>query len=518
MDDTFQLTRSDTYAKLSPSDLETMGKQASSAFLCGGVPLNHSIIKLAKEHPSISPHQVRRVVEYANQETFAQLFEKQAGDKNVEFDVADPGSVLHALDLGSRPDAFNIPCSDYDSSPTKTAHSDVEADRELSKLFLGVDFASPGTEKTSAVLARREADGQLFIERIFDVGDMEKSAVDRILQARENGTVADSGSALSQDMIPSAGSEETSQEAAVKEGMGPPGYMLGAGQVPQQHPEITHRENMRAMDRRIELEKKKQELIAMQAKGMEAQGDQGGAPAPGGQMMAPQPQMMGGPVQGAPAAEAPPTIPKQASDLTKQAMNYVKMGRAKAEVVLDDLKEGVSLERIKEAIARQGGYPDANPFGDLLRAKQKVAMVHGEAKAALDKNEFMMKEAEDEFHHHATQHMLSGGGLGEVVHLMDQVSNDNVITKKAAESLVNHLISKGLDIDKTRANMITYEMEKSASPRVVNPNNSMTQAYASYVKLASMQPVLEHAFSELDGYRKELEQTLQEVMRRAPSL
>jgi hypothetical protein len=512
MDDTLQLTRSDTYAKLSSSDLETMGKMASSTLLCSGTPLNDSIIKLAKEHPSISPHQVRRVVEYANQETFAQLFEKQAGDKNVEFDVADPGAVLQALDLSARPSSFAV-SSDYDSSPTKMAYSDVEADRELTKLFLGVDFATPGSEKTAAILARRQANGELHIERIMDVGDLEKNAVDRILLAGEEGTVPDSGAALSQDMIPDAGAEESSNEEAVKEGMGPAGYMLGAGQVPQENPEVSHQQNMRALDRQIELEEKKQELINLQAKEREALME---ANNPG--MMQPQQpaQQQQQAVQGAPTAPSMPT--KMASELTKQAMQYVKMGRAKAEVVLDDLKKSVSLDNIKEAIAKQAGYPEADPFGDLLRAKQKVAMLQSEVISARDKNSFMMKEAEDEFHHHVTQHMLNGGGLGEIVHLMDQVSNDNVITKKAAESLVEHLIGKGLDITKTQANMITYEMEKSASQRVVNPDNPMARVYASFVKLSQEQPVLEYAVSDLTKQRDSLEQALQEAMQSASSI
>ena len=51
-----------------------MGKQAAISYLQGEGSLNDAIIKLAQMHPSISTHQVRRVIEFANQETFSRLF------------------------------------------------------------------------------------------------------------------------------------------------------------------------------------------------------------------------------------------------------------------------------------------------------------------------------------------------------------------------------------------------------------------------------------------------------------
>ena len=106
----FGLETKNTYAALSPADLQSMGRQASAAYLCSGTPLNDAIIKLARQHPSISPHQVQRVVEYANQETFSKLFsdnEKYASDKNIEFDVADPGDVLLELNNGAKPQVMS---------------------------------------------------------------------------------------------------------------------------------------------------------------------------------------------------------------------------------------------------------------------------------------------------------------------------------------------------------------------------------------------------------------------------
>ena len=129
------LARQTSYAKLSPEDLQSMGKRASAAYLCDGVSLNCSIVKLAQEHPSISPHQVRRVVEYANTETFQSLFEKQAGDKNIEFPLADPGVILRDLNDGARPQIMAPPPSEYGRDPVKNASVNVRADVKLAQAF-----------------------------------------------------------------------------------------------------------------------------------------------------------------------------------------------------------------------------------------------------------------------------------------------------------------------------------------------------------------------------------------------
>jgi len=563
----FGLERTDTYAKLSPGDLEMLGKRACQSYLSGGVSLNDAIVKLAKEHPSISPHQVRRIVEFANQETFAQIFEKQAGDKNVEFDIADPGHILQSLDNGARPSILSSAGSDYCSDPMKTAHSDAEADLHLTKLFMGVDFASPGAEKTSAVLARVGADGHINIisDRILRA-NMEKSAtpMDRILQAGEEGVSGDTGSALSTDMVPDIARMESTEEEE-KKAMGGPDAMMPMEPAPgdegadfSQHPEITHRENMRAMERRVELEKKKQELVAMQAKGMEAQGDMGGAPPPDGgeEGAAPPPDdMAAGPAGGAPMppeggmppegmppegmppeggmppgppAGAPPGLPgggpfpmeqmKMSADLTKQAMNYVKMGRAKSREVLDDVKAATSLEKIKAAAAKKEQYPEVNPFGELIRTKQKLACMAGEALAAKDKNDWFQKEALERFDHEVTQYMFNGGNLAEVAHAIDSVS-DNApgIMKVAMGYLIPRLIEKGLDPDKARAQMIPYEMVKGASVRAPNPNNPIVESFATFCKVAHNQKILEQAYVDIEDQYNQVEAVLKLAMRNGTS-
>jgi hypothetical protein len=367
----FGLSHQSTYAKLSPSDLDSMGKRASLCFLEDDIPLNDSVVKLAKEHPSISPHQVRRVVEAANNHTYAEIFEKQAGNKNIDFEVCNPNAVLKSLDDGSRPGVITT-CHDYGSDPVKQSHVDIEHDQVLMRAF-GFDPATPGSEATVVADMRKEADGKLVIERIMSTKPPDsETAIDRILKTA---------------MGPIA--------------MAPPQQGQPA-QTDQQHPEVTHRSNMRALEQRVELEKKKQELIAMQAKGMQAQGDMGGAPAPtaGGPPGTPPPQEGGMPppeggaqTEGAPPEGAippegampmapPPGPPgpqpglpggapfpmeeqrKMGSVLTKQAMDYVKSGRPQSAMVMEDLRKGVSLRKIKEAAAKDPHrYELDNPHG-----------------------------------------------------------------------------------------------------------------------------------------------------------
>jgi hypothetical protein len=537
-DTAFPLDRQ-TYAKLSREELESLGKEAAVAYLSSDISLNDAIIKIARRHPSISSHQVKRIAEYANQETFSRMFsdnEKHASDKNIDFTVANPGEILQTLNIQAEPDAVNLPDSDFSCQPVKTASAvrDLESDLMLAREF-GFDMASPGTERTVMHKAAAEEHAGQFATRILGTQKLATPA-DRILASGEEGISGDTASALTQDMVPDVARQESEEEAAIKEGMGGPEAVMMNAQ-PQQHPEVTHRENMRGMERRIEIEKKKQELVSMQAKGMQAMGDQGGiqeggappgaAPSPGGAPMAAPPMMgppQGGappgggapPPQGAPTPQPPPQLQKMSS-LMDEALLYARMGRPMTSEVVADLNQAVSVDMIKEAAAKREQYPMANPFGELHRMQQKLARVREEAIVARDKNEFMMKEAEDQLLHNVTQHVLGGGNLGELIHAMQSVpANDNVISP-VMEKVSKHLLSKGLDPDKIRAGMIPYEMEKSAKIRAPNPAHPVVNAFGSYCKLASNQLVLDHAANGLNEKYNEVEDVLTQAIQHARS-
>ena len=612
MDDTSFPNDRQMHAKLSKEELESFGKQAAVTYMSTGCSLNEAIIKIARQHPSISSHQVKRIAEYANQETFARLFsdnEKYASDKNVEFPVADPGEILQTLNMQAAPDVVHLPDSDYHTGPVKVASDarELEADIALVREF-GFDPVSPGTEATLVTKIATDMVNGEFTQRILGTKVKEATPADRILAAGEEGISGDTGSALTQDMVPDVTRQESEEEAAIKEGgaarsyrlakaadkvfekavssgksvaqahseriplakkfiaeskktghsfnrrmkkkmpevfekkkqaMGGPEGMLMNAQ-PQQHPEVTHRENMRGMERRVEIEKKKQELVAMQQKGMQGMGDQGGAPEPGGQPGmapppggapmgaapppggmpqggAPAPQGAGGPPpQGAPTPEPPPQLQKMNS-LMDEALLYAKMGRPMSSQVVEDLGRAVSVEKLKEAAAERGQYPMANPFGELHRTQQKLARVHGEARVARDKNEFLMKEAEDRFFHTVTQHVLGGGNLGELIHACSSVPDSDNVISPAMTKAAQHLADKGVDPEKLRGEMITYEIEKSASVRSINPDHPVVDAFGTFCKLANSQPLLDHAADSINAKYQEVDGVLTQAIQHARS-
>ena len=87
------LQGSSSAKSVSKERLELMGKQAAADYLERGIPLNDSLVKRASE--DLSPEQLRRTCEYANQATFNAMFKEASGDFRVpDFDVADPSQVI----------------------------------------------------------------------------------------------------------------------------------------------------------------------------------------------------------------------------------------------------------------------------------------------------------------------------------------------------------------------------------------------------------------------------------------
>jgi hypothetical protein len=95
---------------------------------------------------------------------------------------------------------------------------------------------------------------------------------------------------------------------------------------------------------------------------------------------------------------------------------------------------------------------------------------------------------------------------------MSSVPTSEGFFKWASQELIGHLLSKNLDIDRTRAEMIKYEMEKGASQRAVNPQNPIVQSFSTFVKVAGGQEVLDHAYNELKLGLADVQRTLSKVM------
>lgn len=576
----FGLARQTTYAALSSEDLNTMGKRAADSYLSCGTPLNKAVVKLAQEHPSISPHQVKRVVEYANQETFQRLFddnEKYASDKNIDFPLADPRIILHELNDGARPHIMTPPPDDYSQAPVKMAHANVEADIELCRVF-GVEPVSPGMEK--------EAKKARWI-------------LDQVKKYKANPDYVHEGSSKIHELVVKemAGKRAGKQVSKLRRwsaggGKVRKGVARGAEKVVTETAKKLGSANvvdLDAVDRILGVEKEAgiQALsglgrgimtagraIGRGRWGLAGKALRGGAKrfaeSPGSGMMAgmgigaatgaaaagPDQRMKGaltggllGAAGGAMAGTGAGNVRNlwskgtsstpfaamkpgwrsaagagaaglgggvlmqkgSSAGFTKEAMDYAKAGRPQAGLVLDDLRAATSVDRIKQATADRGAYPEANPYGELTRLKQVLTKMAQDARDAAAKNESLYHEALGKLAFEVKQYLLDGGNLGAVSHAMGSVTPPDAV-KIAMRAILPSLKPHGLDPVKAQAEMVKYEMVKGASVRPVNPKNPIVQAYASMVKLAEGQATLEHGFSQLHSALNEVTGTLKEAM------
>jgi hypothetical protein len=140
-----------------PEMLEMLGRKAAQMFSQQKMPLNQGIAQLIAEHPNLNNEHVRRIVEFANNSAFQEAFEKSP-DKNVHFEVADPGVVIRDAKDGGSP-AFDGKTldggkADYMSAPPR-AQGDV-GDAELSQLF--APQGGTGAEMAKVASANEEVD------------------------------------------------------------------------------------------------------------------------------------------------------------------------------------------------------------------------------------------------------------------------------------------------------------------------------------------------------------------------
>jgi hypothetical protein len=510
------------------------------------VSLNQAVVKLAQEHASISPHQVLRVVEYANQETFQRLFddnEKYACDKNIEFDLADPRVVLHELNDGARPHVMTPPPDDYSQAPVKLAHSTVEADVELCRAF-GMEPVSPGMEKVATlvvdgrVLSTNSRDisrwrergllpeGSITNDDIVRAYGMEKEAkagplpfsggaVDRILGVEKEAGVGWAagwrglkglGKLVGQGKFRQAGQAAgtvAKRFAAAPGATALMGAGLGAGVGAASA----------GPDRRLRGALLGGTLGAVggTAAGLGRSGwntlNTMGTPV-GATLKNVAPSAAG--ALGATGAALGGGVLLQKNSMRKEAMDYAKTGRPAAELVLDDMRSATSVDRIKEATAEKDPYPEANPYGELLRARQQLEKGAQDSRDAAAKNRYLYDEAMAKVAYEVRQHLLRGGNFGEVIHSMGSVTPPDAV-KVAMKVVLPDLMAHGFDPVKAQAEAVEYEMVKGASARAPNPKNPLIQAYASAVKLAEGQAMLDATHEKFASMLKEVEDTVKEA-------
>jgi hypothetical protein len=138
--------------KVPASTLLLMSKEASRAYLDHQTPLNDSIVKMAQQHPEWSGEHIRRIIEAANQETYAELFNKEASSvKNIVYDLADPDIVLPQLEKEARAHV-TLPADAAYDRPIMDFHDglldDAEGDAILANAF-GIPAAQ---EKVAAAV------------------------------------------------------------------------------------------------------------------------------------------------------------------------------------------------------------------------------------------------------------------------------------------------------------------------------------------------------------------------------
>lgn len=110
--------------RVSGQDLEMFGKQAASSYLSGcSDNLSSAVVETVKQ-AGLSPEQVKRVVEFANQTAYLKEFAKEsAAHKYVQFQggPANPAEVLRDLNDGGGGTVFDPGTGDYNQPPPPTA-------------------------------------------------------------------------------------------------------------------------------------------------------------------------------------------------------------------------------------------------------------------------------------------------------------------------------------------------------------------------------------------------------------
>lgn len=119
------------------ADLEVLGKHASHKFLSGECrTLNEAVVSTVKR-AGLSPEQVRRVIEFANNDAFLSEHRKEGASKYVEFygGPASPGEVLRDLNDGGGGTVFDKGTLDYSLPPVHrkvAAYSGPELEKAAS--------------------------------------------------------------------------------------------------------------------------------------------------------------------------------------------------------------------------------------------------------------------------------------------------------------------------------------------------------------------------------------------------
>lgn len=182
--------------------LETLGSQAARKFVSGdSQSLNDLIAQIASEHSNLGNEHIKRIAEFANNQVFQTLHSKEE-DKNVHFDVADPGVIIRDLRDGGSPShdgkTLNTGMADKDKvsvgdnitdygTPPSGGFGDL--DSGMNELFRQDEFSGVnGTGEPVAKTASVHTDHSGHANPVEDVYDMHvqlKAAREKVAEAHE---------------------------------------------------------------------------------------------------------------------------------------------------------------------------------------------------------------------------------------------------------------------------------------------------------------------------------------------
>lgn len=145
--------------KISGEELEVLGKTASAKYLNGECKTLTEAVTQTVKKASLSPEQVKRVVEFANTDAFLHEFRKEgAGHRVVEFEggPADPSDILKDLNDGGGGTVFDRGTLDYHAPPADTKIASAHAEAGLDQMFEVKEAALPFSEPLGDAMDMRD--------------------------------------------------------------------------------------------------------------------------------------------------------------------------------------------------------------------------------------------------------------------------------------------------------------------------------------------------------------------------
>lgn len=153
-------------------ELTTMGKEASAEYVYNNVPLNDTILKMTKE-AKLNPHQVARVCEAANIDTYNTLWDRTKSAEFV-FELADQEKIAEAMnDVAD----FNISENDVPVSQLNDLLpdvSEVESPKTAEKTasYAEFDKAYKSLEKKANISRKKFEKTASHVQQFIDELDL----------------------------------------------------------------------------------------------------------------------------------------------------------------------------------------------------------------------------------------------------------------------------------------------------------------------------------------------------------